>query len=530
MTRLSDEYNTVVRVPVPTDMVSANAQKPYTADFDNRSKLLVSSSRAGAGINGSLVTTVAGQGAVYLPNLFRAATGSTQVALTYANWQAHSSVVAASNVRLVDDKGRRYNVHFTENPQRDQALKAAEDVLGQWANGAWRMRQESLRYPHAPTLTKSVARVPCGINDSGYNLVQNVVEPRVPYSWQTINSMMENAVQVDLEFIPEDIAQFIGDTKQPGKKAARWGRTLAASLSMLGNLLVSYRADGRTRITPEGSDVMAAESWLDQAPRSPDEGNDCDGSGIVIASLARACAQAPVEVLKQFEYINAAKNMIVPHFIIGVSVLGASSAEASSDGGAGKNTPMAGHAATIMVPTLGLLAALEKGAGATVGGSPVLGADVRAPIAEARFKAMFPDDVIASLPEAEQLELTDWTVAKETQKTIGLSAYGLEGTTPASPILYASGEAATAAAVNAVKDEKAFAKAAPNVGRSIKILYTGGANPQCPHKFYHGKPLHFFSTFNACSNISTCVLYRSLRFCRVQPRPQPPTVGRSTGT
>ena len=82
---------------------------------------------------------------------------------------------------------------------------------------------------------------------AGYNLVHNVVEPHVPYSWPTINSMMENAVQVDLEFIPEDIAQFLGDTKKPGKKAASWGRTLAASLSMLGNFLVSYRADGRTR-------------------------------------------------------------------------------------------------------------------------------------------------------------------------------------------------------------------------------------------------------------------------------------------
>ena len=484
-TRLSDEYNTVVRVPVPVEMATANPDKPMTADFDNRSKLLVSSSRAGAGINGSLVTTVAGQGAVYLPNLFRSSTGSTQVPLTYANWQAHSSVVAASNVRLVDGSGRRYNVHFTENAERDAALKAAEDVLGQWANGAWNMRQTGMRYQHSPTLTKAVARVPCGINDSGYNLVHNVVEPRVPYSWQTVNSMLENAVQVDLEFIPEDIAQFLGDTKIPGKKAARWGRTLAAGLSMLGNLLISYRADGRTRITPEGSDTVAAESWLDQAPRSPDEGNDCDGSGILIASIARACAHAPREVLDEFEYINAAKNMIVPHYTIGVSVLGASSAEASGGGDAGKSAPMAGHAATIMVPTIDLLVALEKGSAATVGGSPVLAADVRAPIAEARFKAMFTDELLAGMSEEDRVELSDWAAAKKAQASYGLAAFGIEGTTPASPILYATGDAAVTATENARKDDLAFEKASPNVGRSIKILYTGGGNPQSPHKFYH---------------------------------------------
>jgi hypothetical protein len=482
--RLSDEFSTVVRIPVPADSVSPNGDKPYTADFDNRAKLLVSSSRIGAGINGSLVTTVAGQGAIYLSNLFRTATGSTQVPLTYANWQAHSSVVAAANVRLIDEHGRRFNVHFRENKERDAALKAAEDVVGSWANGAWQMRQSSMRYPHSPTLTKAVARVPCGINDSGYNLVHNVVEPHVPYSGSTIHSMMENAVQVDLEFIPEDIAQFLGDTKQPGKKAASWGRTLAASLSMLGNFLVSYRADGRTRITPEGSDVAAAESWLDQAPRDPCEGNDCDGSGIVIASLARAMAQAPEEVLREFEYINAAKNMIVPHFTIGVSVLGASSAEASSGGGAAKNAPLAGHAAAIMLPTLDLLNALEKGGAATVGGTPVLAPDVRESTAEARFKACFSDEICASLPEEERAELRDWSSAKALQMELGLSAYGIEGTTPASPILYASGEAGATAASNAKKDEKAFAKAAPNIGRSIKILHQGGHNPQCPHKFY----------------------------------------------
>ena len=512
--RLSDEFNTVVRVPVPTDMVSANPDKPMTADFDNRSKLLVSSSRAGASINGSIVTTVAGQGAVYLPNLFRASTGSTQVGLTYANWQAHSSVVAASNVRLIDDNGRRYNVHFTENPKRDTALKAAEQVLGSWANGAWQMRQSGMKYPLSPTLTKSVARVPCGINDSGFNLVHNVVEPRVPYSWQTINSMMENAVQVDLEFIPEDIAQFLGDTKMPGKKAARWGRTLAAGLSMLGNLLVSYRADGRTRITPEGSDVVASESWLDQAPRGPDEGNDCDGSGIVIASLARAVAQAPRDVLEQYEYINAAKNVVVPHYTIGVSVLGASSAEAS--GGGGEPHAMAGHAATIMVPSLDLLAALEKGGAGLVGGSPVLAADVREPIAEARFKAIFTEDIIASMPEDEQLEFADWTTAKKAQEEgeLRVIAYAPEGTTPASPILYATGEAATTAAVNAKRDEIAFAKAAPNVGRSIKILHQGGANPQSPHRFYHGTSPINAPRFIAHSKIyHLCWFDCARRFC-----------------
>jgi len=484
VTKLSDEFSTVVRLPVPAGMAVANTLAANTVNVDNRTKLLVSGSRVGAGINGSLVTSVAGQGAIYLSNMMRQNTGVAAVPLTYANWLAHSAVVSTSNVRIVDATGRRYNVHFTDDKARDAALQSAEDIVGKWASGAWQMRQSSMIYPNSPTLTKSVAKVPGGINDSGFDLVHNVVEMEVPYSYETINSMMENAVQVDLEFVPDDIARFLGDTKVPGKKAAAWGRTLAASLSMLANFLVTYRADGRTRITPEGSDTIATESWLRQAPRDPSESNDCDGSAILAASIARAIVQAPKDVLSKYEYINASKNMIFPHYTIGVSVLGASGAEASSRGdAAGKVPQFAGHAATIMIDTLGLLKAMEKGSASVVGGSPVIALDQRKVVAEARFNACFSPAVLASLPEAERAELAGWDVASKLET--GLTSYGIEGTTPASPVLYVSGKAFADAEKNAERDSAAFAKAAPNVGRSIKILYVGGSDAQSPHKFYH---------------------------------------------
>ena len=326
---LSDRYATVVRISVPGDMVSPNAQRELTVDIDHRAKLLINGSRAGASINGSLVTTVAGQGAAYLSKIFRSSTGHSQIPLTYASWQAHTAVVGASNLRIVDGDGRRYNLNFTKNPERDVALQHAEEFVGKWAEMAWANRQESLRYESSPTLTKAVCKVPCGINDSGYDLVHNVVEMQTPFSYNTINSLLENAMQADLEFIPEDIAKFMGDTTTPGKTAAAWGRTLAASLSTIANVLVSYRADGRTSVLPDGPVAVAAESWLQQAPRTPYEGNDCDGSAILVSSLARAISNAPAKVLANHEYINAARNMLVPHYTVGVSVLGASGAEAS---------------------------------------------------------------------------------------------------------------------------------------------------------------------------------------------------------
>jgi len=483
-TKLSDNVATVIKIPLPGHLATMNANKPYTLDIDNRAKLLVCSSREGAAINGSVVGSISGQGAAYLSNVFRGATGHVSVPLCYAAWQAHTATVAASGIRIVDKDGRKYNVNFVANKERDTVLEHGEAYVGKWAEGAWHMRTstDGLRYEPSPTLTKAVFKCPVGVNDSGYDLVHNALEMRSPYSYTTINSMLENALQVDLEFDPQEISKFIGETKIPGKKAAVWGRSLAASLSMLAGLLVNYRADGRTRITPESSEAVAAESWLRQTPRSPIEANDCDGSAILVQMIARIVGQATTEVAAQYEYINAFKNVLVPHYQVGVSVLGASGAEASG-GGDASHPVLAGHAATIMIPSMNFLRALEKGGAGVVGTAPVLEASKRIEVADARYEALFPSDVIAAFPEADRAELGSWSKAKGAYTH--LQAYGIEGTTPASPILHATGDAYKNALSNSKRDEEAFSKAAPNVGRSIKILYTGGRDSSNPHKFYH---------------------------------------------
>ena len=486
VTRLSDRYATTVSVPLPEGMAALSKEHAMTVDVDNRAKLLVTGLRDGAAINGTLVTTVAGQGAVYLPNLLRASSGNAVVPLTYANWPSHSSVIAASNVRVVDEHGRRFSINFVEDAERDAALAQAESVVGKWAEAAWALRTADggLKYKYSPTLTKSVAKQPVGINDTGFDLVHNVLEMRSPYSWETINSLLENAIQVDLEFVPEDLATFLGETKGPGLVAAGHGRTIGAALSMIAASMVSYRADGRTRITPEGSEAMAAESWLHRPPM-PIEGNDCDGSGILTQTIANTVARAPDDVLRKFEYVRAAKHVLTPYYSVGGAILGAAGASAEtaakSDGGVQQ---LAGHFATLMVPTLSLLRGLERGGAATLGNGPVLEAGKRADVAAARLEACFPPEVLAQLPDDERGALERWETAK--LHATALQAYGVEGTTPASPILYATGTSAKDSERVAALDTQAFARASPNVGRSIKILHVGGADPSNPHKFYHG--------------------------------------------
>lgn len=485
VTMLGDSYNTIVRIPLPEGLATPTADKPLSLDVDNRAKMVVTGLRQGAAINGTLVDSVSGQGAIYLANLMRVSAGSATVPLTYASWLAHTAVIVASNVRVLDQHGRRYAINFVPQPVRDVALGHAEQMVGKWAEGAWEMRtaDNGMRYKYSPTLTKCVAKTPCGINDTGYALVHDVLEMRMPYSWPTMNSLFKNAVEVELEFVPEEIATFLGETKAPGLKAAAHASRLGASLSMIAALLVSYRADGRTRVGADGQQVAtAAESWL-LRPGGPVEGNDCDGTSILTQAMINAVGKAPAEVLAQHEYLNAIKNVAFPYYTAGVSVLGANGAEASGGGTTGSVQQLAGHAATLLVPTLHLLRAAEKGGLATVGGEAVIETWKRDEVAEARLKDCFPAEVLAALPEEERGPLERWSTARV--HAVDLITYGVEGTTPASPHLYVTGKQAKDSEANATKDLAAFAKAAPNVGRSIKILHVGGREVGNPHKFYH---------------------------------------------
>lgn len=534
--RLSERVPTVVRIPIPTDMISVNTDQEFTINMDHRAKLLSSTTRVGASINGSVVDTVAGQGYEHLATIFRSNNNSVLIPLKYANMLSHTAVIAASSPRIVDDNGRRYSIVFTTNDERDMALKAAEQVVGQYANGAWQMRQNSLVYHPSPSLTKCVAKVPVGVNESGYRLVQDIVARQTAFSYTTINSLLENSVKVECEFDEKETERFLNETKYPGMAAAGWGHAVASGLSLVVNSLFCYRADGRTRVGVNGCEVDVSEYWAeDEALMRAD---DCDFTAMAAVSTVKAINDAPKSVLKTHPYINAVRNVIFPHFSVGVTVLGASSPEASGGGAHGGGSggestgcasgdgveayetancagrpeamndaghiedaektkemnelkgihtsdvsgAVAGHAAVLMLNNLDLLKALETGGNASVSGKAVLDADKRVPIAEARFKAIFSEEVVSSMPLEEQKHFASWSTAK--QLAHDMSSFAIEGTTPASGILYSSGKAAADKLERVKRDDMAFAKASPSVGRSIKILHVGGQDSNNPHRFY----------------------------------------------
>lgn len=488
--QLGDEYSTFVSIPISPQHIRKADGEQNTVIMDARSKLLVCTSRGGVAINGTLTNTVSGQGAVYMRGLLKSTPACAAIPLMYAGWRAHSAVVSASGARIVDSKGRQQAVHFESTEERELALQGAETYLSAWGDAAWNLRQKTMVYPFSPTLTKAVAKAPVGINDSGYDFAHNVLMQTAPYSMQTINALLDSAIHSELEFDDNNIADFETKTAIPGKAAASAGRTVAAALSTIANLLVSYRADGRTMLGPGGAQAVAAESWLRQAPRTPTEANDCDGSGICIVSIVRAVKNSSLEDRKAHKYINATYNVLHPHYQVGVAVVGASAAAASQELGGDKTKVLAGHATAVLVPTLSLLRALHKGSARTYDktGSgkleSVVPDDEREQLAEARLSAFYTPEVIALLPEAERLEVGAWVTAKTALTE--LPTFATEGTTPASPVLYAAGEDKYAEATStAMADTAAFAKVGATIGRSIKLLHVGGADEKSPHRFYH---------------------------------------------
>lgn len=468
-----------VRIDLPHDLLLDSTETSVTLSAS--SKLNFSSNRVGAAINGTLVDTNAGAGAVYLANLLRMRGKHMQMPGVYGVLASHACTVGMSNMRVETKAGKEVDVIFTEDADRAEKLEKAEALVDEWAHKAWD-RREHLVYKLSPTLTKSVAKVPVGVNDKGYELVHNMIDQEFPFSMSSLNGMYEHAIGMELEYNPDDIAQMKDATARPGMRAAVWAQTIAAASSTVANYLVAYRADGRTVMKAQGSGFESTESWLRTPMRTPCEANDCDGSALVVTSMLQAAIEASDQELDEYPYVRAIKHAVHPYYVFGIAVVGATSSEASAGGGEGDH--VAGHALALMIPSISFMAALDRGAtGHTVGGENVT-KDATA-LREARFRAVFNEDVLKTLPDHEREKLRDGNVAGWDQSN-KLQPYAVEGTTPASPVMYmVDSEKRRQIQKDAELDQKAFGAAAPNVGRSLKVLHVGGKKHEDPHRFYH---------------------------------------------
>lgn len=448
----------------------------------------VSTSRIGAAINGTLVSSVSGQGSEYLKRVLKHS-GHAQMGLVYSSWLAHAASIGISDTRIVrimpDGSEQEQNVLF-EGRAPDVMLKlaSAAKIVNMYVQTGWAIRQH-LVYPPSPMLTKTVFKETVGCDSQGYSLVHDIVERGAPMGLETLDSLFEAGIRTDCCHDTNDYVAFMSATATPGVVAAREARTVASAASLVVNFLVAYRADGRNFVSATGADFAPAESWLRQVTRTPIDANDCDGSALLGVGLIRTAMSLSPEDAAKYIHLAAVKNAVSTYYSVGVSVVGASAAEATSADG--DHSSVAGHAIAVLMPNIAILRGLEKATPMKLGKTDQFVCDEskRGQVAEARFNALFPKEVREGLASpAERGFLKDWETARGSFLD-EFVPYAIEGTTPSSPVMYQTNSVTRRnAEKDAKKDDIALAKASPNVFRSVKVLHVGGSTSGSTHRFY----------------------------------------------
>lgn len=494
------------------------AEGHSTADLSDRMRLNLTTSREALGIDGTVGNTMMGQSSVPLLQVFRDgnASRSTVIDVSFMNWQAFACTVSISNPKLIDVvSGERIVAHFVTDEGMDRACARAQGALEEIYTMGSALRNVIV-YELAPALSKSVMRVPYGIDCTSYDSVCNVVDRPTAMSDAAFESLaqacLEHTLAVD-EVGDERVtmAEFLTATASPGVAASAFAGRVANTLSLLVGLVCPYRIDGRTMVMPDGLKMVGVESWKAESPRNLFSEDDCEGSGAIQTSLvyrAETIARDAVLAAK-YPHIAGIANALV-HHMVGVAVLAANAGQAES---AGKNghAAVAGHAIALAIPKLQALDAMVTGIKATgsvsksvehAQKSKALSESLTEPLAD----ALYHDDDIHRMPADEALLLESAEGRRELSARLQARPLALEGTSPvASGKLYEPKPSMRVTQIEYAKAEKAIeARLGPTVTRAVARMHIP-VDPSGPdHQFYKhfvefSVPLRRYGTFQGQS-------------------------------
>lgn len=495
-----DDVPREVRVPIATHKImEGEVHGKQAVRISSSFRLNISTSRIGASINGTLVSSVAGQGSAFLFDILRTSkSGHSQIGLVYASWLAHGASIGISSPRIVGVNKAMPSEEISppviqfagRSDQMKMILSGAAKIVQQYVQISYSTRQQIV-YAPSPMLTKAVFKEPVGVDGQGYSLVHDILDRGSPIGLKTLNNLFKAAIAVDALQDKTDIKRFETVTRNPSLEAAKEAGAVASAVSIMVNYLVAYRADGRNMVSVMGADFAPAESWLRQVARDPIEANDCDGSALMAIGMINAASQLTVKQYEDpgFSYLRSVRNAVCPYYQVALSVVGATAAEANSADA--ETEHVAGHAIAVMIPSINLLRSMGKGVYKQIGKTknPVCSPQARELVKEERFRALFPAqgtlETQFRLPPEEVEKLGTWGVAEAHVEFDDLLPWAIEGTTPTSPVMYVPDAAKRAKIEGRVKREDiALAKASPNVFRSVKILHVGGSSAGSTHRFY----------------------------------------------
>lgn len=264
----------------------------------NRARLMMSSQRVVTAINGTLATSLACEGSIHLHSLL-SSPDNTQMGLVYKTFLAHAESHGFSRARVVsvdtdaEAAGREgaetMFVPVFQKPADDvsKMLEAAEQLVERYAKAGFDARQ-AVVYGPSPMLHKTVFSEIVGVNGKGYCLLHDIMLRESNMTPATLDELYRVAIAVDCCQDKADVSAFLLHANKPGIAAAAQARTVAFATSLIVNVLMSYRADGRNVVTPAGCDFASVENWDRANNRTCLQSNDCDGLALAAVELVRS--------------------------------------------------------------------------------------------------------------------------------------------------------------------------------------------------------------------------------------------------
>lgn len=509
--------------------------------ISRRARLNVTATRGAPAINGVIVSTMSGQGSIRLHDLWRAdkerkevVPAVVQLPVVYAGWTHHSAVFSVSDASIerVDETGAVKVLTplsvdglasaataaaggddgaflFAPDPTVSVVMREVEPQLKMVFEAAWERRQK-LVYEPSPYLTKSVARLPVGVNGSGYTLASSVNDVLPAFKDATVEELLGHCLAFFLQ----------GDEKMEthlktleGHASLEAARSVAevvgSALSLYQAVTKPYRVDGTPVVMPGGTKMVQAESWLMEPSRSVETADDCDGSASSVIAVINACVAALDRDDEAYPRMRAVGRLFQNFYVYGVSVLGATAGHAGAATDAAPQ--VAGHAVAIALPKREVARALKEGAEATLDGKPVYknGARIEPNVMRhdalhaARDEALFPkaeafvaelvaqatDDAEAAIAQA----LYGDAVARrqpvsDPARKQDVPPLAMEGTAAAESRLFTlDPEKRQKRHEQAVHDKRVSQLISPSVARNCALLDASGLDPdtkQPRHGFY----------------------------------------------
>ena len=521
--------------------------------ISRRARLNVTATRGAPAINGVIVSTMSGQGSIRLHDLWRTtddkkiAPAVVQLPVVYAGWTHHSAVFSVSDasieritktVTTTYSNGQKKEEHVTErlaplsvdasapasapadaasggtflfapDPAVAVVMREVEPQLKMVFEAAWERRQK-LVYEPSPYLTKSVARLPVGVNGSGYTLATSVNDVLPAFEDDTVEELLGHCLNFFLQGDETKKGHLQTLASHASLEAARSvAENVGSALSLYQAVTKPYRVDGTPVVMPGGTKMVQAESWLMEPSRTIETADDCDGSASSVIAVINACVAALERSGDAHTNMRAIGRLFSDFYVYGVSVLGATAGHAGAATDAAPQ--VAGHAVAIALPKREVARALKEGAEATLDGKPVYANGARIAPNAMRHDALHAARDDALFPEAEQFVkgLIDRASSAEEEEIV-TKLYGsavarrqpvsdparredvpplaMEGTAAAEARLFTlDPEKRQKRHEQAVHDKRVSQLISPSVARNCALLDASGLDPdtkQPRHGFY----------------------------------------------